>query len=475
MPPTIDVFITSILSNPALRGRHERVRRAMTAARVPYAEHDVASDEAAKSMWKRKNGGKNELPFLLVDGEPVGTVDELDEAVEFGELRQFLRLDQPSSSSSTAAPPSSSTEASSSSKAAASSTSSRPKPSLDDFADLDLTPSELAQLKDELEKGDSFSSGLLDPSSSGDRDLNFSTATQRFTPSFSPTAPLKVEKINFTRPLPDRPLASEVVKDELEGIETGSLDEDELEKLMKEMEAEEEERRRLRDAQQVGEGVEPPPLPEKPDEEEGTPKSPRLPAKDVPPSFSSPPPPASSSPSSSPSADLASTTPLPGPDGGAALSAPLAEIEKLSLSSSSLAELDPSSVPSKLDVAEAPVTPISPPSLSSSAEMPGTPEQQELEREERRQKEKTTPRSAALLKSELFLAASGADDADPERLRKAGGSLRVSEMPDFTSRAEDEDEAEGKDKEGGEEEKGREESTDGLADRVAEAIRGGDL
>lgn len=40
----------------------------------------VAGDEEAKKLWKRKNGGKNELPFVLVDGEPVGSIEDMDEA-----------------------------------------------------------------------------------------------------------------------------------------------------------------------------------------------------------------------------------------------------------------------------------------------------------------------------------------------------------------------------------------------------------
>lgn len=69
--PTIDVYVTHILSNGAIRGRHERVDRYLTSARVPYNTHDVAGDEAAKSMWKRKDP-TNELPCILVDGERVG-------------------------------------------------------------------------------------------------------------------------------------------------------------------------------------------------------------------------------------------------------------------------------------------------------------------------------------------------------------------------------------------------------------------
>lgn len=69
--PTIDVYVTTILTNPGIRGRHERVARYLTSARVPYATHDVASDEQAKLFWKRKDS-TNELPCILVDGERVG-------------------------------------------------------------------------------------------------------------------------------------------------------------------------------------------------------------------------------------------------------------------------------------------------------------------------------------------------------------------------------------------------------------------
>lgn len=67
----IDVYVTTILSNPGIRGRHERVVRYLTSARVPYQMHDVASDEQAKLFWRRKDS-TNELPCVLVDGERVG-------------------------------------------------------------------------------------------------------------------------------------------------------------------------------------------------------------------------------------------------------------------------------------------------------------------------------------------------------------------------------------------------------------------
>ncbi|GAA6006830.1 uncharacterized protein JCM10292_005466 [Rhodotorula paludigena] len=359
MTPAIDVFVTSILSNPAIRGRHERVRRGLTSVRVPYSEHDVAGDEAAKSLWKRKSGNKNELPFLLVDGEPVGNIEEFDEAVEFGELRQFLRLDSdPIPPPPTAPPPDLTASAASSHRPSpASSTHSEagsPRqavPSLDDFASLNLSPAELAELAREIQSGETFSSGLgsLSPwtgpnvatsASGAPQGYDFgTTATRRIEPAFSPTAPLRLEKVNFTRPLPDRPLASDVARDELAGIDLDAegLNEDALEKLVREMEAEEEERRRLRNAQGDGSrGVEPPPLPEKEPDQHEEPALPPKPAEEDAAKEDSAK--EDSAKEDSAKDDIARQTAIEN-DGGAELSAPIAEVQALRLSPSEKEEL----------------------------------------------------------------------------------------------------------------------------------------
>ncbi|BGP25703.1 hypothetical protein Rt10032_c06g2882 [Rhodotorula toruloides] len=350
MAPSIDVFVTSILSNPAIRGRHERVRRCLISARVSYKEHDVASDEAAKSMWKRKNGGKNELPCILVDGEPVGSIDDLDEAVEFGELRQFLRLDSPAapppsvSTSSAPSDPASFTEASNTSSRPSASTSANPKPSIDDFADLNLSPTELAELAREIEAGETFSSALTPSTSSalgtgaeGKEGGGFSftsSATQHFDPVHSPTEPLKLEKVNFVRPLPDRPLhrAGEA-GNELEGIEgLDEVGEDDLEKLARELEEMDAEFQRKKEKRVSAK----PPVPDKSDSGSDDPP---LPAKPLPP-LTSP---------SNLSSDLASKTTVEG-DGGACLSAPLVQIEPLRLSAREKASLKVDEAPTKVDV-----------------------------------------------------------------------------------------------------------------------------
>ena len=69
--PNIDVYVTTIMSNTSLRGRHERVETVLRSLRVEYSTHDVASDEEAKRYWKRKDP-TSELPCILVDEERVG-------------------------------------------------------------------------------------------------------------------------------------------------------------------------------------------------------------------------------------------------------------------------------------------------------------------------------------------------------------------------------------------------------------------
>ena len=68
-------------------------------ARVPHQKYDIAYDEAAKAIWRRKNGGSTELPLILVsccpylnklvhaltsldqvDGTKPGSIEQLEDA-----------------------------------------------------------------------------------------------------------------------------------------------------------------------------------------------------------------------------------------------------------------------------------------------------------------------------------------------------------------------------------------------------------
>lgn len=170
----------------------------------------------------------------------------------------------PPSASTTSAPNSTSNSNTNSNRLDAA--LSKPKPSIDDFADLDLTEEELASLARELTSTspEETYSSLLSASQSRrqpEEDTSSATMTstsnhnpsggyqfshtQQFTPSYPSTAPLKLEKVNFVRPI-RRPLASEVDTDLLEGIDQDDLDEDALERLARELELEEEEHHRRR-------------------------------------------------------------------------------------------------------------------------------------------------------------------------------------------------------------------------------------
>lgn len=91
--PPIQVFLTTIASQPALRQRQEYILRILQVKKIPFTSYDLASDEDAKRLWKRKAPlDKQQLPGILVGGTFPGTFSDFEEAVEYGELDTFLRL-----------------------------------------------------------------------------------------------------------------------------------------------------------------------------------------------------------------------------------------------------------------------------------------------------------------------------------------------------------------------------------------------
>jgi hypothetical protein len=52
--PPVQVFLTTIASQPALRQRQEYLLRILQVKKVPYTAYDLASDEDAKRLFRRK-------------------------------------------------------------------------------------------------------------------------------------------------------------------------------------------------------------------------------------------------------------------------------------------------------------------------------------------------------------------------------------------------------------------------------------
>jgi len=91
--PPIQVFLTTIASQAALRQRQEYILRILQVKKIPFTSYDLASDDDAKRLWKRKAPtDKQQLPGILVGGTFPGTFQEFEEAVEYAELDTFLRL-----------------------------------------------------------------------------------------------------------------------------------------------------------------------------------------------------------------------------------------------------------------------------------------------------------------------------------------------------------------------------------------------
>ncbi|KIY70153.1 hypothetical protein CYLTODRAFT_371410 [Cylindrobasidium torrendii FP15055 ss-10] len=90
--PPIQLFLTTIASQPALRQRQEYTLRILQVKKIPFTSYDLASDEKAKSLWKRKAPAGAQLPGMLVGGKYPGPFNEFEDAVEYGELDIFLRL-----------------------------------------------------------------------------------------------------------------------------------------------------------------------------------------------------------------------------------------------------------------------------------------------------------------------------------------------------------------------------------------------
>ncbi|KAK0208159.1 hypothetical protein DFS33DRAFT_1301689 [Desarmillaria ectypa] len=96
MSPPIQLFLTTIASQPALRQRQEYLLRVLQVKKIPFTSYDLASDETAKKLWKRKAPlDKQQLPGILVGGRFPGTFAEFEDAVEYDELDTFLRLKEP--------------------------------------------------------------------------------------------------------------------------------------------------------------------------------------------------------------------------------------------------------------------------------------------------------------------------------------------------------------------------------------------
>ncbi|KAL7410230.1 hypothetical protein BDY24DRAFT_184863 [Mrakia frigida] len=88
------VLYTTSLPQPARpRTQQEYLIRTLYTLRIPCDVVDVSLDEEGKRIWRRKGRTDGKLPGFLVDGEFAGTIEDFEYAVEDGRLRDFLGID----------------------------------------------------------------------------------------------------------------------------------------------------------------------------------------------------------------------------------------------------------------------------------------------------------------------------------------------------------------------------------------------
>jgi len=91
--PPIQVFLTTIASQVVVRKRQDYILRILQTKKIPYTSYDLASDEDAKRLWRRKApSDKQQLPGILVGGVFPGDFDAFEEAVECEDIATFLQL-----------------------------------------------------------------------------------------------------------------------------------------------------------------------------------------------------------------------------------------------------------------------------------------------------------------------------------------------------------------------------------------------
>ena len=71
-----------------------RIETMLKGNKIRYEIVDLATDERAKKVWRRRGQGKKLPGVVRMDEEGdetiIGTLEELEEANEYGELKQLV-------------------------------------------------------------------------------------------------------------------------------------------------------------------------------------------------------------------------------------------------------------------------------------------------------------------------------------------------------------------------------------------------
>jgi len=98
IPPTLEIFITHLLTNPDLVKSHKEVEKLLNDEELrpyrPFKICDVASDVDARNRWRQKCGKDRKLPAILCNGVWLGAIEQIIDAYVFSldSLSQLMSI-----------------------------------------------------------------------------------------------------------------------------------------------------------------------------------------------------------------------------------------------------------------------------------------------------------------------------------------------------------------------------------------------
>ncbi|RPB27648.1 hypothetical protein L211DRAFT_846403 [Terfezia boudieri ATCC MYA-4762] len=196
-------LLTSLTSGQsAIITATSRLELLLITMKVPFVAVDVATDEKARLLWKRRGNGKR-LPVVVHDGVVLGNFEDMEQANEWGELKQTLGIAPPPR------PPSLARSASISSVASVSTTASKkpsahPLPSSDPVPTTQITvPIMQAAAQAAALAAQRRQSGILSSSASIKSDRSFASTVKQPAPEEEePSAHVEVPAPKVEEPAP---------------------------------------------------------------------------------------------------------------------------------------------------------------------------------------------------------------------------------------------------------------------------------
>lgn len=91
LDPSTTYLLTSLTSGSSqILTATIRLEHILKTQKIPFVALDIATDDAARTVWKRRAGDKRVLPGVCRNGEVLGDWNEIEAWVEEGRVREML-------------------------------------------------------------------------------------------------------------------------------------------------------------------------------------------------------------------------------------------------------------------------------------------------------------------------------------------------------------------------------------------------